>query len=149
MGSFHAGSALKGNIIVAYHIMRRGSRSSHRTRTWRAARLLRIILAPAFAPPAEQDHIFSHNFSRVDFLAVLVVVTIVAKPALHIDVLPFGQVRGDIFTAPQHDTAPVGFLLPFPALLILPAAVRGHGKLRDGGLRRRVGRLSIPSQMPD
>jgi len=109
----------------------------------------RGIATAAFAAVAQEDDVVGDDFGGIALLAILIVVAAGLQTALDVDLLPLGQVGGEVFGPPEGDVVPFGLFLPLAGLLVLPAAAGGDGEAGDTDAGRRKFRLRIAAEIAD
>jgi hypothetical protein len=96
-----------------------GPKSSAGGAAWGALRRF----AGCAALAAQQDDLVHHDLRDVSLLTFLVFPTPASQVSFDVHLLALGQIRRQVFSAPQDDVVPVGFFFPVAGLRVLEAAI--------------------------
>jgi hypothetical protein len=90
---------------------------------------------------------FHHARPEEQRLRQLIFVTPGLQAAFDVNLLALRQIVGEILLSPKNDVVPVGFFLPLPALLVLPAAAGRNCKTRPSSTARGKSGLGVSAKV--
>src|SRR3954451_23460849 len=102
------------------------------------------------AAAAQEDDAVAADFGRIALVAVLVVPLPGLKAALHVDLLPLGEVFRQRFgrLPPQHHAVPLGLLLALTGLVV-PVLGGRHVERRNRCAARGKAQLRVAPEIAD